>query len=175
MDCNLYSSQRWCNCWFTWRYGCSEQKARATYEWLLNLTDDAEIKKILGFLEREVVHYQRFGEAFQEKKSNQVTLNLVIWIVNNKIKQSFFWIIINQNNSAYSLTDISLFTYTTPLSSLLCSKSSPFLNHHEHFPLHNYDKHYSSFLNHLSNHQIPLFLHALYLISLELLLLQPPY
>lgn len=42
----------------------AEQKARATYEWLLNLTDDYEIKKILGFLrEREVVHYQRFGEA----------------------------------------------------------------------------------------------------------------
>ena len=42
----------------------AEQKARATYEWLLNLTDDYEIRKILGFLrEREVVHYQRFGEA----------------------------------------------------------------------------------------------------------------
>lgn len=42
----------------------AEQKARATYEWLMNLTDEAEIKKILGFLrEREVVHYQRFGEA----------------------------------------------------------------------------------------------------------------
>ena len=44
----------------------AEQKARATYEWLMNLTDDAEIKKILGFLrEREVVHYQRFGEALR--------------------------------------------------------------------------------------------------------------
>lgn len=33
----------------------AEQKARATYEWLLNLTDDYEIRKILGFLrEREV-------------------------------------------------------------------------------------------------------------------------
>lgn len=42
----------------------AEQKARATYEWLINLTDDPEIKQILGFLrEREVVHYQRFGEA----------------------------------------------------------------------------------------------------------------
>ncbi len=42
----------------------AEQKARTTYEWLMNLTDDPEIKEILGFLrEREVVHYQRFGEA----------------------------------------------------------------------------------------------------------------
>ena len=42
----------------------AEQKARATYEWLINLTDDQEIKEILRFLrEREVVHFQRFGEA----------------------------------------------------------------------------------------------------------------
>ena len=49
----------------------AEQKARATYEWLMNLTDDAEIKKILGFLrEREVVHYQRFGEALMDIQDN---------------------------------------------------------------------------------------------------------
>ena len=42
----------------------AEQKARATYENLINLTDDAQIKEVLTFLrEREVVHYQRFGEA----------------------------------------------------------------------------------------------------------------
>ena len=42
----------------------AEQKARATYEWLINLTDDQEIKEILRFLrEREVVHFQRIGEA----------------------------------------------------------------------------------------------------------------
>ena len=42
----------------------AEQKARATYEWLINLTDDQEIKEILRFLrEREIVHFQRFGEA----------------------------------------------------------------------------------------------------------------
>ena len=49
----------------------AEQKARATYEWLMNLTDDAEIKKILGFLrEREVVHFQRFGEALVDIQDN---------------------------------------------------------------------------------------------------------
>lgn len=42
----------------------AEQKARATYENLIKLTDDADIKEVLTFLrEREVVHYQRFGEA----------------------------------------------------------------------------------------------------------------
>ena len=55
----------------------AEQKARATYEWLLNLTDDYEIRKILGFLrEREVVHYQRFGEALMNVQDNVKSGNL---------------------------------------------------------------------------------------------------
>ncbi|NLK95491.1 MAG: manganese catalase family protein [Clostridiales bacterium] len=49
----------------------AEQKARVTYEWLITLTDDHEIKEILRFLrEREVVHYQRFGEALMDVKDN---------------------------------------------------------------------------------------------------------
>ena len=45
----------------------AEQKARATYEWLINLTDDQDIKEILRFLrQREIVHYQRFGEALMD-------------------------------------------------------------------------------------------------------------
>lgn len=42
----------------------AEQKARATYENLIRLTDDADLKDGLRFLrEREVVHFQRFGET----------------------------------------------------------------------------------------------------------------
>ena len=42
----------------------AEQKARATYEHLINLTDDNDVKDVLKFLrQREVVHFQRFGEA----------------------------------------------------------------------------------------------------------------
>lgn len=42
----------------------AEQKARTTYEHLMDLTDDPDIIAPLRFLrEREVVHYQRFGEA----------------------------------------------------------------------------------------------------------------
>ncbi|OSB12142.1 manganese catalase family protein [Paraclostridium bifermentans] len=42
----------------------AEQKALATYYQLINLTDDSDLKDILRFLgEREIVHYQRFGEA----------------------------------------------------------------------------------------------------------------
>lgn len=42
----------------------AEQKARAAYERLILLTDDPSVKDVLKFLrEREVVHFQRFGEA----------------------------------------------------------------------------------------------------------------
>ncbi|MDD4074917.1 MAG: manganese catalase family protein, partial [Eubacteriales bacterium] len=42
----------------------AEQKARATYEHLMNLTDDPALLNPLRFLrEREIVHYQRFGEC----------------------------------------------------------------------------------------------------------------
>ena len=55
----------------------AEQKARATYEWLINLTDDPDIKEILVLLrEREVVHYQRFGEALMDVQDNVKPMNL---------------------------------------------------------------------------------------------------
>ena len=42
----------------------AEQKARAVYEQLMRLTDDVDLIQGLQFLrEREVVHFQRFGEA----------------------------------------------------------------------------------------------------------------
>lgn len=46
----------------------AEQKARVTYDNLLRLIDDPDIIEPLKFLRaREVVHYQRFGEAWQTK------------------------------------------------------------------------------------------------------------
>lgn len=42
----------------------AEQKARATYEHLMNMTDNPDIIDPLRFLrQREVVHFQRFGEC----------------------------------------------------------------------------------------------------------------
>lgn len=42
----------------------AEQKARATYNHLMDLSDDPGVIDTLRFLrEREIVHYQRFGEA----------------------------------------------------------------------------------------------------------------
>jgi spore coat protein JC len=44
----------------------AEQKARTTYEHLINLTDDRGVIETLSFLrEREVVHFQRFGESLR--------------------------------------------------------------------------------------------------------------
>lgn len=44
----------------------AEQKARVTYDNLLRLIDDPDVLDPLRFLrEREVVHYQRFGEALR--------------------------------------------------------------------------------------------------------------
>lgn len=44
----------------------AEEKARATYEWLIDLSDDPDLNDTLKFLrEREIVHFQRFGEALQ--------------------------------------------------------------------------------------------------------------
>lgn len=42
----------------------AEQKARTTYDNLLRLIDDPDVRDPIKFLrEREVVHFQRFGEA----------------------------------------------------------------------------------------------------------------
>ena len=44
----------------------AEQKARVTYDNLLRLIDDPDIREPLKFLrQREIVHYQRFGEALR--------------------------------------------------------------------------------------------------------------
>lgn len=41
-----------------------EQKARVTYDNILNLVDDPDIIDPIRYLrEREIVHFQRFGEA----------------------------------------------------------------------------------------------------------------
>lgn len=46
--------------------GVPEQKARTTYDNILRLSDDPDVKDAIRFLrEREIVHYQRFGEALR--------------------------------------------------------------------------------------------------------------
>ena len=44
----------------------AEQKARTTYDNILRLSDDPDVNNVIRFLrEREVVHFQRFGEALR--------------------------------------------------------------------------------------------------------------
>ena len=52
----------------------AEQKARVTYDNILRLSDDPDVNDVIKFLrEREIVHFQRFGEAMQllREKLNQ--------------------------------------------------------------------------------------------------------
>lgn len=45
----------------------AEQKARTTYDNILRLSDDPDVNDVIKFLrEREVVHYQRFGEELRK-------------------------------------------------------------------------------------------------------------
>ena len=44
----------------------AEQKARTTYDNILRLCDDPDVRDVIKFLrQREVVHYQRFGEGLR--------------------------------------------------------------------------------------------------------------
>lgn len=44
----------------------AEQKARTTYENLLRLVDDPDVRDPLKYLrQREIVHYQRFAEGLR--------------------------------------------------------------------------------------------------------------
>lgn len=48
-----------------------EQKARVTYDNILRLCDDPDVKEPIKFLrEREIVHYQRFADALRITQDN---------------------------------------------------------------------------------------------------------
>lgn len=49
----------------------AEQKARTTYDNILKLADDPDVKDAIRFLrEREIVHFQRFGEGLRIVQDN---------------------------------------------------------------------------------------------------------
>ena len=49
----------------------AEQKARTTYDNILRLTDDPDVRDPIKFLrEREIVHFQRFGEGLRIVQDN---------------------------------------------------------------------------------------------------------
>ena len=55
----------------------AEQKARVTYDNILRLSDDPVVNDVIKFLrEREVVHFQRFGEALRLTKEKMDQKNV---------------------------------------------------------------------------------------------------
>ena len=49
----------------------AEQKARVTYDNILKFCDDPDVTQVIRFLrEREVVHFQRFGECLNRVQEN---------------------------------------------------------------------------------------------------------
>ena len=55
----------------------AEQKARVTYDNILRLSDDPDVNDVIRFLrEREVVHFQRFGEAIRLAKEKMDQKNV---------------------------------------------------------------------------------------------------
>ncbi|MDE6955202.1 MAG: manganese catalase family protein, partial [Oscillospiraceae bacterium] len=54
-----------------------EQKARLTYDNILRLSDDPDVNDVIRFLrEREIVHFQRFGEAIELAKQRMDQKNI---------------------------------------------------------------------------------------------------
>ena len=54
-----------------------EQKARVTYDNILRLSDDPDVSDVIKFLRaREVVHFQRFGEALRLAKDRMNEKNV---------------------------------------------------------------------------------------------------
>ncbi len=49
----------------------AEQKARTTYDNILRLSDDPDVNDVIKFLrQREIVHFQRFGDAMRIAQDN---------------------------------------------------------------------------------------------------------
>ena len=55
----------------------AEQKARVTYDNILRLSDDPDVNNVIRFLrEREIVHFQRFGECLRLCKEKMDAKNV---------------------------------------------------------------------------------------------------
>jgi spore coat protein JC len=79
----------------------AEQKARATYEHLIQLSDDHGVNQALSFLrEREIVHFQRFGEML-DKVQDYMYSNRHKRNRNNRENLIMDHDIIMDNNSRY--------------------------------------------------------------------------
>ena len=64
----------------SWPYTiAAEQKARLTYDNILRLSDDPDVNNVIRFLrEREIVHFQRFGECLRLCKEKMDAKNIYL-------------------------------------------------------------------------------------------------
>ena len=64
----------------------AEQKARVTYDNILRLSDDPDVNNVIRYLrEREIVHYQRFGEALRKAMEKMDQRNLYALLGKNVV------------------------------------------------------------------------------------------
>ena len=55
----------------------AEQKARAVYDNILRVSDDPDVNDVIKFLrQREIVHFQRFGEALDQIQNSPKKCNI---------------------------------------------------------------------------------------------------
>lgn len=74
-----------------------EQKARTTYDNLLRLIDNPDVREPLKFLRaREIVHFQRFGDANLTKLSKSYPLQAVA--SRGNISNEFLYITANRQS-----------------------------------------------------------------------------
>lgn len=67
----------------------AEEKARATYQWIIDLSDDVDLNDSLKFLrEREIIHAQRFREAIDLVKDYQSQKRVFYQGQKNPVEQS---------------------------------------------------------------------------------------
>ncbi|MBR2666719.1 MAG: manganese catalase family protein [Oscillospiraceae bacterium] len=58
----------------------AEQKARVTYDNILRLSDDPDVNDVIRFLrQREIVHFQRFGEGLRIAKERLGEKNVYLY------------------------------------------------------------------------------------------------
>lgn len=66
-----YTVFRWLICKVCSCVIVAEQKARAVYDNILRLSDDPDVNEVIKFLrQREIVHFQRFGEANRTERNS---------------------------------------------------------------------------------------------------------
>ncbi len=66
----------------------AEQKARVTYDNILLLSDDPDVNDVIRFLrEREIVHFQRFGEAMENLRQKLDEKNYYFYNPSLNLKQ----------------------------------------------------------------------------------------